>query len=199
MSLLIETIQIKNGELQLLSYHQKRMNKSIEDLFNIQNSIVLEEKLTIPEEAKTGVWKCRIVYSKTIHEISFSPYIYRTINSLQIVDAPNIDYSYKYENRENLQNLLGLKKDADEILITKENHITDTSFSNIIFFDGKDWVTPKTYLLEGTKRAYLIEMKQIKVTDITIDNLYQYKKARLINCFFDLENGNDIEMRNIRC
>ena len=198
MSLLIETIQIKNGEPQLLGYHQKRMNKSIEDLFYIKNSIILEEKLIIPEEAKTGVWKCRIVYSKTLHEISFSPYIYRTINSLQLVEAPNIEYSYKYENRESLQNLLGLKKDADEILITKENYITDTSFSNIVFFDGKDWVTPKTCLLEGTKRAYLIETDQIKLRDIIVDDLSLFKKARLVNCFFDLENGNDIEIKSIR-
>ena len=199
MSLLIETIQIKNGEPQLLSYHQNRMNKSIEDLFNIKNSIILEEKLTIPQETYKGIWKCRIVYSKTLHEISFSPYIYRTINSLQIVEAPNIDYSYKYENRESLQDLLSLKGNSDDILITKDNYITDTSFSNIIFYDGTDWFTPSTYLLAGTKRAFLIETKQVKVREITVNMLTHFKKARLINCFYDIENGNDIDMRNIRC
>ncbi len=51
------------------------------------------------------------------------------------------------------------KKTADDIIITKNGNITDSSFSNLVFesSDGALF-TPETYLLEGgTKRKFLLK------------------------------------------
>lgn len=194
---LIETIQIRNGKFIHLIYHQARMNMSIQRLFNKTNSIELIQAIPIPEEAKSGIWKCRIVYSLEIEEISFTPYAYKTIESLQIIESPSADYSFKLLDRSMFAELLEKKQHSDEILITKNGYITDTSYTNIIFYDGIQWVTPHTYLLPGTQRTYLLETKQIIEKEITIQSLSLYTKARLINCFYDLKKGNEILISNI--
>ncbi|HRS19253.1 MAG TPA: aminotransferase class IV, partial [Bacteroidales bacterium] len=100
-------------------------------------------------------------------------------------------------HREIFQKLLNQKNNADEILITKQGYITDTSYTNIIFFDGREWFTPQTYLLPGTQRAYLLEQKLIREKPIHINTIHTFSKARLINCFLNLEVGNDIPIENI--
>lgn len=198
MCQLIETLQIKNGEIQLLSYHQKRMDTSIFALLKIKNTIKLDNVISIQNDARRGIWKCRIVYNTSIEEITYTPYQFRKINSLKLIENNDITYNLKFEDRNILQNLLKTKGNADEILIVKNGFITDTSFSNIAFFDGKTWDTPHTFLLKGTKRTYLLETNQIKEKSIHKDSLSNYKKARLLNCFYDLENGNDIMIENIQ-
>ncbi|HON52954.1 MAG TPA: aminotransferase class IV, partial [Bacteroidales bacterium] len=197
MCQLIETIQIQNGIPINISYHQKRMDKSIYELFNTKNTISLVDVVNVPPHAKKGTWKCRIVYTTNILEISYNPYVYRTINTLKIVEATYISYPHKYLHREIFQKLLNQKNNADEILITKQGYITDTSYTNIIFFDGREWFTPQTYLLPGTQRAYLLEQKLIREKPIHINTIHTFSKARLINCFLNLEVGNDIPIENI--
>lgn len=197
MCQLIETLQIKNGIVQRAEFHQKRLDASMQKLHNTKNNFLLHSDLDIPTNAKTGVWKCRIIYSNSIEEIEFSPYTYRKINSLQIIENPDISYSHKLKNREAITQLTTQKHDADEILITQHGRITDTSFTNIIFYDGERWVTPMSYLLNGTQRQFLLATHKITEREIHIHDLHTYQRARLINCFYDLDNGNDISITNI--
>ncbi len=197
MCLLIETIQINEGKIQCLEFHQNRMNTSFYELFGFENTINLKQYIQIPNNALQGIWKCRIVYSRKIEEITFTAYNYRIINSLQLVYCNDINYSYKYENRDYLQELQKQKQHADEILIVKNGYITDTSYSNIAFYDGNKWVTPSTYLLKGTKREYLLQIGAIIEKQIQVSDLPKFTKARLLNCFCDLDKGNDIPIENI--
>lgn len=197
MCQLIETIQVKNGIPLLLPYHQTRMDRSVKSIWKCKNKLVLDTIITIPEHAKTGIWKCRIVYSNTTYSIDFTPYTYRKIETLQCVEHNAITYEHKYENRQVFQELLHQKDRADEIIIIKNNLITDTSFSNIMFFNGTQWLTPSDCLLPGTKRSYLLDTKQIFEQKIYKNDVNKYQKARLLNCFFDLHSGNDIKIENI--
>ena len=79
----------------------------------------------------------------------------------------------------------------------KNGYITDTSFSNIIFFDGANWITPSTPLLEGTKIKELLEKKIISEQEIKLKDLIKFSKAKLINAMIDIDDGNEIEMKNI--
>lgn len=194
---LIETIRIQNGNPVNLSFHQTRMDKSIYELYKTKNHIQLHNIIEVPNHAQEGIWKCRIVYNTENHEITYTSYTYRNIQSLKIIEATNLEYPYKYANRKEFDTLLCKKENADEILITKNGYITDTSYTNIIFFDGKQWVTPHTYLLPGTQRAFLLQTNKIQEKPIHINNIYEYKKARMINCFLDLEYGNEIAIEQI--
>ena len=81
----------------------------------------------------------------------------REIRSLRLVAADDeLDYHLKYADRSALARLLQRRDDCDEILIVRDGAITDTSYSNVAFFDGRKYVTPDTFLLNGTRRQYLL-------------------------------------------
>ena len=74
----------------------------------------------------------------------------------------------------------------------KNGLITDTSYANIVFWDGQNWLTPSTPLLAGTKRARLLHESKIKEAEIRVDDLIKYEKARIINALNDLDDSQDI-------
>lgn|SRR5690554_6134421 len=195
--LLLETIKIQDGIIYLPEYHQQRMRKTIKDLWGTTLSDFLVSELYIPVKARSGLWKCRVVYSPHIVDISFEPYMYKKIHSLQCVYVNDFSYAYKYADRTSFKQLLLQKNQADEILIIKNGLVTDTSYSNIVFFDGDTWYTPSSYLLPGTMRQYLIETHEIYEKKIQVADISSFKKARLLNAFYDLNNGSEINCDNI--
>lgn len=108
--------------------------------------------------------------------------------------ADEIDYSHKYANRTALQYLLQKKGKADDVLIVKNGWLTDTSYSNVAFFDGLQWFTPSKPLLKGTKRAALLQQKKIIEADIRPQDLKQFEKVRLVNAMMEWEEGVELEV-----
>jgi 4-amino-4-deoxychorismate lyase len=70
----------------------------------------------------------------------------------------------------------------------KNNHITDTSYSNLIFKKGKDWFTPKSFLLNGVQRQHLLKTKKIKEAEITLQNIHDFSHFQLINAMNNLDD-----------
>lgn len=192
MSLLLETIRCENGELQNLPFHQARMNASVKILFETENRIRLAE-IAVPALNPQGLYKCRVVYGKSIESVEFQPYRLPDIRSLQLVTDDHIEYSFKYADRSSLRKLLENKGDCDEILIVKNGLVTDTSFSNIIFFDGDKWLTPARPLLRGTQREKLLTGKKVFPAEIRPADLLQFQQARLINSMIRFEDSCVIE------
>ena len=60
------------------------------------------------------------------------------------------------------------KAKTEEIIVVKNNHITDTFIPIFSFLKGKEWFTPTTYLLNGVMRQHLLHEKKIKETEITL-------------------------------
>jgi len=197
MSLLFETIQLRNGVLQSIDYHNIRLNHSRKSLYQSPDEIDLAQIIKIPSNSKTGLYKCRVVYSKEIKSIDFEPYMPQVVKSLRLIEDNQISYNYKYTNRGSLNKLLTKRERFDEILIVKNGYITDTSYSNIIFFDGTKWLTPSTPLLHGTMRSFLLENNMISEMAIKVADLKQFQKARLINAMLPFESGKDIKIEKI--
>jgi len=197
MSHLFETIRLQDGELQNLEYHESRMNKSRKELFRVSDRIMLHPSILIPVDCKMGIFKCKVVYGTDIQNITFEPYVARKIKSLRLVEDNTITYNYKYTDRDRLNELLTKRGECDDILIVKNGFVTDTSFSNIVFYDGSDWVTPATPLLQGTMRSYLLDKKYVLEKEIKLGDLNLFQKARLINAMLPLEKGTDISVANI--
>ncbi len=195
---LLETVKVKNSLLQNVGYHNERLNRSKRELYGSTGDINLERAVRIPENLTADVYKCRIVYSTDIYSVSFERYTPRKINSLKLVECNDIDYRYKYAERTKLDELLKSKGDCDEILIVKNGLITDTSFSNIIFFDGYKWITPSYPLLKGTKRQQLLDDDKIIEASVTPADLSKFQYAKLINAMVDIEDGGIIKIGNIR-
>ena len=185
---LIETIKVSNGLFQNLPYHNSRLNKARRELFNVTDKLDIEKLVDIPVSINKGIYKCTVTYGKEISEINFQLYIIRRIRNLKIVTDNSIEYSYKYADRTSLNKLLELKGDCDEIVIVKNSYITDTSFTNLIFFDGVKWYTPDSPLLKGTKREKLLQQGMITETKIRLDDLTKYSRVGLINAMLEPED-----------
>lgn len=197
MCLLLESIKICNNSLQNIEYHNYRFNKTRKKLFGICEKSKLENIIHIPELDSDIVYKCRVVYAVMIEKIEFITYNPKSITSLKCVYTNDIDYSFKYTDRSIINSLLKQKSEADEILIIKDNRITDTSISNVAFYDGKKWITPVFPLLKGTKRQQLIKNKIITEVDIYTSDLKKFRKARLFNAMIDWEASRDILIKNV--
>jgi 4-amino-4-deoxychorismate lyase len=183
----LETIKCKDGQLFNLRFHQNRLYHARKENFGITNEINLEEMIKIPEEYKTGLFRCRVIYSKIIENVKFLPHKYRQIDSLKLVEDNQIDYRYKFANRQHLEKLFARRGDCDDILIVKNGCITDSFTANVIFYNGHRWHTPDTPLLPGTQRAKLLKEDKISVCRITPYDLRKYQKVGLINAMQDLD------------
>jgi 4-amino-4-deoxychorismate lyase len=199
MCQLLETIKVKQNALQNLKFHNERVNTSRGLLFQSADKWDLSELITMPELDPGMIFRCRFLYSREVENIEFLTYNPRIIQKLFLVSVAALDYSFKYANRDafdRLKSSYAPTPDSD-ILIVKNGLVTDTSFSNIAFFDGRQWFTPDSPLLKGTKRAYYLKNRIISECLITLDDIYKYQKARLLNAMLDLEDGEDIRIENI--
>ena len=187
MSLLFETILVKNGLPYFLDWHEARMNQSRKDLLYSRNKIKLKAVDLIGTKLDNKVYKLRISYSKEIEKIELFPYQRKEIITLKKVFCDEINYTYKYEDRSKIKDLLAKKNGCDDIIIIKQGLVTDTSFSNLAFYDGSTWVVSSQYLLNGTRRQRLILEGKVKVKDIRADDINHYEKCSLINSMLDLE------------
>lgn len=195
MSRLLETLQLKNGTLQNVEYHNRRMISSSRALFDLDKKTDLQNEVTIPPEYRTGIYKCRVVYNENIDTVEFIPYEIKPVLSLKIVHG-EIDYSHKFEDRSAIKELFAKRENCDDILIIKNNIITDTSYCNIVFYREGKWFTPSSPLLKGTKREKLIDEGIINAEEITIKDIQHYTKACLINSMLDIGDI-VIEIKNI--
>lgn len=195
MCLLLESISLREGVVERLPYHQQRMDDAIQQLHQLTAPRLWPElnRLDLPA---SGHYKIRVTYKKAIHSIEVIPYHKKQINSLQVLFSDTIDYSLKYAQRKALDELYEQRGIADDILIIKNGLITDTYYCNILFHDGRDWVTPLQPLLKGTMRQYLINTGVIHETDISINDLSRFKKAKLINAMYGFM-GPEIEIKDI--
>ena len=197
MSQLLETIKLENGRLFDLEYHNRRMNAARQELFGTLPPIDLAELIQVPEECCDGLFRCRIVYSNQIESIEFIPQKERTFSSLKLITCDQIDYHLKYADRDLLNKLYAQRGEADEIIIVRNNEITDCSIGNLLFYDGVSWITPASPLLLGTQRQKLLETGHIQEEFIVVQDLENYSKVAIINTFFDLKNMPIIEIENI--
>ncbi len=184
----LETICIKNGIVQGIEAHQARMrDTTLRFGFHAPELPDLSAQVPIEFRDSPKV-KCSVVYHEQILNIMFTAYRQKKIDSLKLVEA-DVAYSFKYSDRSVLNTLLQQKGYCDEILIVKNDCITDTSFSNVVFSKNDQFFTPYSYLLNGTKRQQLLREKRIRETRVTTDNLHHFDKVYLINAMLDIEDS----------
>ncbi len=188
---LLETIRFEKGEFNNIEYHINRMKRSVSDCFNqslqfIPEQVFLEAQQSFGE--KTGLFKFRLLYNNRSYRWEFIPYTLPDIKTLKLIVDDQIEYSCKFSDRNKLNQLREQRDNADDILIVKNGEITDTSFANIIFFDGTKWFMPKNPLLPGTQRAYLIDQGIISETVITPWDINRFQEVRLINAMIRFED-----------
>lgn len=197
MSLLLESIKIKNRKPSNLHYHNTRFNNTRLELFDIKENSDLSKIINTNELDEEITYKCRILYDTKIHSIEFIPYVQQPIKSLLIIEDNSIEYNYKYSNRDKINKLFSNKANCDDIVILKNGLITDTSYCNIALYDGKGWITPKIPLLKGTQRQFLLDNGIIAERTIGIEDLQNYQSIKLFNSMIDWENSQELPLNAI--
>ncbi|WP_051230932.1 aminotransferase class IV [Segatella albensis] len=182
----IETIRIKDGITMNLDYHLKRLNRTREHFWPRCQRIGADELLpNIP--SSESLQKLRVIYNKDIITQDLSSYTRKNIEILSIIEDNTIDYTWKSTDRKVLTSLRAQAPSyADEVIIIKNGCVTDTSYTNICFFDGKEWLTPDTPLLQGTMRRYLLDKGVIREVRIRRKDIQYFKKVSLINAMMEL-------------
>lgn len=179
----IETIRIERGEVHHIKYHNERMNETRNAFWKGCPTLDLMDYIKAPHTALPI--KCRVVYGKTIEEVSYNPYELRPVRSLRLLCADSVEYNYKSTDREAINSLFSKRGGQDDVLFIKEGFVTDTSIANIALRDADKWYTPKNPLLKGTQRAYLLDRGFITEKNIKAEDIYYYSQMVLFNAMID--------------
>ncbi len=194
---LFETIKCLDGKLSNIEKHNERFNRSRKKCFGAVNEINLQEVIQISENAKTGLFRCRVIYSREIEKVEFVPHHFREIKTLKVVEDNHIEYDFKFADRKTLDKLFSKRSNCDDILIVKNDFVSDSYTANVVFFDGTKWWTPETPLLAGTQRSRLLEEGKIFECSIAPGDISKYTFVGLINAMWDLGELKNIPTRNI--
>lgn len=195
MSRFIESIKVQDGRIFLLDYHQRRVNATFSEYLK-EKKLSLSEVIRQVEISKKGLFKLRIEYDLDgSFEVDAQSYRPVCIDSFSLIELPCVDYHLKFSDRTIFQNLK--KNPTSEVIITQHGLVTDTTFSNLIFFDGHRWVTPDTFLLNGVQRQYLVDTKKVEETSIHMSDLPRFHSFKLINAMNDFESAFSYSMDKI--
>ena len=177
----VETIRIEGGKAMNLPLHEARMNATRAHFAPHAAPISLQKWLDDAPLSEERV-KARMVYDVDgVCETTFQTYKRREIQWLRMVEDNDISYTFKSTDRHELDHLLALRDGCDEVLIVKNGLITDTSFTNVAFFDGHKWLTPAQPLLNGTMRQWLLLRGELTEAQITPASLASFQRIMLFN------------------
>lgn len=185
---LFETLRIENGAIINANYHLARMNRSRLELGI--SSIPLTNFAPFKVDgslARGKTYRCRIDYSINIQSVTISEFDNKPIRTLKLVDVNQLSYPHKFADRSILEFYRKQFPNFDDVLFIVNGLITDTSIGNIVFSDGTNFVTPKSPLLNGTQRSYLLDHKIIDEANFTVADLHNYTSWTVINALRPLQ------------
>lgn len=180
----IETIRITEGNIFSLNYHQQRLNKTLA-YYGLPPLNIAKLLYNLPVTIPKPICRCRITYGQTPVQISFLPYTPIVRKRVRIMKNDKISYSYKYANRTQIEEIFRCAN-CDDVIIVKENMITDSSVANLVFENKEGLFTPATPLLKGTERQRLLDEGIISLRKISLDNLNEYNHIYFINAMMPL-------------
>lgn len=194
---LIESIKLEDGIFYHLDLHNKRMNQSCAALGITHEPYALASYLEKFDYPKEGLYKCRVLYDERIKTIHFQRYWPKAIKNLQVVYTENIDYTFKTVGRSALDRLNQLKRFRSDIIIVRNGLVTDSYYGNLLFLKEGIWYTPESPLLAGVQRSFLLSQNLIQSAVISAKDIRKYQRVKIINAMLDLENGPEVDIRNV--
>lgn len=194
---LLESISLRDGRMELLPYHQERVNQARRKLLGIKQPLSLARYLRTQDLPDGGNHKIRLVYGRSIEDFSCTAYTPRTVGSLRVVQPDPIDYRFKYADRKALDSAFTYRDGCDDILISSNGFLTDTLYGNIALYDGKKWWTPAHPLLKGVRRAALIDQHALHPTVVRVPDLRYFQEVRIINAMIPLAESVPIPVEKV--
>ncbi|MEO6132617.1 MAG: aminotransferase class IV [Saprospiraceae bacterium] len=199
MKQFLETICIRDGQPQNLEWHQRRVDETLKNFYPVHHHTwTIDKWIDVPLEFQEGLVRCRIVYDAHLLSIHYFLYTSRMIHSLKLIEGPpGIDYRYKYADRKTIEELYNQRRNADDVLITKDGWITDTSIGNIAFGKNGRWYTPSIPLLAGTTWKRLISRGILIPKPIHQSEILTFDHFKTFNAMNDWEQSPVCPVANI--
>lgn len=183
----IETMCVEQGRIINLDYHLERIKNTRKHFWSTEKTVPTDQLSALAATQNCRA-KLRFTYDKeNIYNLSCTPYNTRKIERLKLLASNDIEYNYKSVDRSEINLLKAQTEPTDEIIIIKQNLLTDTSYTNIALFDGSQWITPSTPLLKGTRRAQLLDAGRLIECEVLATDLKSFQSISLINAMMDLE------------
>ncbi len=176
---LLETVLIKNGEVQLYDYHKNRIKNSAKELgfdFNEEDFKFDTSKDCIARYVRSKNGFSKIEYRK-INEIKTN----KIILSNSSINSKNIYLKYKTTFRPWYEFILD--DYFDIIFYNEKGEITEGTRTNIVVqIDGGLYTPPlECGLLNGCYRQYLIDAKKVKEKVLYKKDLESAEKIYCVN------------------
>jgi 4-amino-4-deoxychorismate lyase len=205
---LLETLSICNNQIQNLTFHIQRMNRVRAELYcnlkplsflDLENQILrnytawvslqkAHKELNPQCENLPLQVKTRVLYGETLGPMDFQWYIRPKYRGALIVAVTHLSYSFKWADRSCFDSYTKhVPKDLYP-LFSKHGLLTDGLTSNIVIPQADIYLTPKTPLLRGTMREYLLQSSTIIEADIHTRDLQESQQVILINALNPLGN-----------
>ena len=185
---LFESIRIENGKICLTEFHQKRMDKTFDKFYKKENPWQLKQIFSQIKVPFNGLYKMKFNYSEKKYKIEFKKYLLKKIAKIKCYEINDLTYNFKFSDRTKIEYFYTKKLDCQDILMIKNGYLTDTSYCNIILFDGFSWFTPEKPLLKGVQREKLLVSKMISKTKIKLNEINDFKQFKLINAMIKFED-----------
>ena len=188
---LLETIRIEEGNPLHLEYHNRRFNRSRRELFGAAVDLDLAALLTdIPS---SGLLRCRVLYTLYIEKVEYLPYTLQLPRRFALAKFEG-DYTYKYADRSTFARLKKMHPEAEELLLCRDGHLTDTTIANIALRRGDTWYTPARPLLEGTTWQRLLGEGRLVPAEIPCDALGEFDELALMNAMIGFRRISQYEL-----
>ncbi|MDR2442195.1 MAG: aminotransferase class IV [Deltaproteobacteria bacterium] len=201
--LFLESIKAKGGLLHNLDLHQERVDRVFNHFFGQKAGFNLASLL--PKPPDLNLYKVRLVYGLKPVDIQIIPYEIPKIDRVFLVKADEINYDFKFLDRQPINNLKKLAQANEankdnkpiEVIIIRNGLLTDSSIANLVLENQSGLFTPQTPLLAGVKREYLLRKKIIVPAKISVGDIMLFGKIRFINAMIDLTDDVFIKTKDL--
>ena len=119
----VETIRLQNHELCNIALHQLRYENTARRFFDSGYALEDIAKVASQFSERGGVNKIRIVYDESgVVLTSCEPYTMKNIKTLRLVECNDIDYTYKYADRSELDKAMTMRGNCDNVVIVRNGY-----------------------------------------------------------------------------
>lgn len=179
MSRCFETLHVKDGKPLHVRFHNTRFWKSSWEVFGVRTHVDLASLIDPPMPE----CRCKIVYDTQVVRVEYAPLVPRVFRHFEVV-SHDASYGYKFEDRRWLEALKNQSK-ADEIILSHQGLVQDTSIANLAFYIHGQWLTPAKPLLQGTARARWLEQGRIRQASLESADLGKAEKFAIMNALLN--------------
>lgn len=182
MTRLIESIRIYNGSAELLVRHQQRVESAYLHIFDSKSPLALDKIIARNPPPISGLYKLRVEYDEKTFEMEYIPYSTPQFHSYRLAIIPSdFDYRFKYADRALFDLITGETEPGILPILIKDELITDSTFTNLIFRKGDSLFTPITPLLKGVQISRLIDNGSVKPIIITQSDITLFDEIIPVN------------------